>query len=175
MKVKHGFLLGLLFTCALFSCTKDDAVMDQREQDQSGAQKPDMNYNVNTAIMLGLVNEVRAKGCTCGATAMPAVPLLAWNALLAKAAYDHSNDMKTNDYFSHTGSGNTTPGDRIKKAGYSWRTYGENIALGQTTEQVVMNSWLNSEGHCKNIMNKNFKEMGAGRSGNYWTQVFGAK
>ena len=76
---------------------------------------------------------------------------------------------------SHTSGGNTTAGDRIKAAGYNWRTYGENIAMGQTTEQIVMNSWLESEGHCKNIMNKNFKDIGVGRSGNYWTQVFGAK
>ena len=175
MRVKSGFFWGLIFTCTFFSCTKEDAIVDQREEDHSGEQKPDIAYNVNAAIILDLVNEVRAKGCTCGATVMPAVPVLAWNKLLAKAAYDHSNDMKTNDYFSHTGGGSTTPGDRIRAAGYQWRAYGENIALGQTTEQVVMNSWLNSEGHCKNIMNKNFKDMGAGRSGNYWTQVFGAK
>lgn len=149
--------------------------MDQGEENRSDVQKPDVAYNVNTFIMLGLVNEVRTKGCTCGATAMPSVPELSWNDLLAKAAYDHSNDMKANDYFSHTGIGNTTPGDRISAVGYNWRVYGENIALGQTTEQMVMNSWLSSEGHCKNIMNKNFKDIGSGRSGNYWTQVFGAK
>jgi uncharacterized protein YkwD len=156
-----------------FSCTKDNRLAG--EEDPAGGQKPDMTYNVNTSVMLGLVNEVRSKGCTCGTTIMPAVPALAWNGLLAKAAYDHSNDMKMNGYFSHTGRDNRSPGERIKAAGYNWRTYGENIAMGQTTEQIVMKSWLNSEGHCKNIMNKNFKEIGVGRAGNYWTQVFGAR
>jgi uncharacterized protein YkwD len=56
-----------------------------------------------------------------------------------------------------------------------WKTYGENIANGYGTEQAVMTAWLASEGHCKNIMNASFKEIGAGREGNYWTQVFGAK
>ncbi len=175
MRVRSALLWGLIFTCTFFSCTKEDAVTGTNEENPSVGQKPDIAYNVNAAVILDLVNEVRTKGCTCGATAMPAVPVLAWNNLLAKAAYDHSNDMKTNNYFSHTGGGNTTPGDRIKAAGYLWRAYGENIAKGQTTEQIVMNSWLNSEEHCKNIMNKNFKDMGAGRSGNYWAQVFGAK
>ena len=175
MQVKSGFLWSLIFTCTFFSCTKDDIVADKPDEIPSGGQKPGIAYNVNTAIILGLVNEVRVKGCTCGATAMPAVSALAWNDVLAKAAYDHSDDMKVNNYFSHTSGGNTTAGDRIKAAGYNWRTYGENIAMGQTTEQIVMNSWLESEGHCKNIMNKNFKDIGVGRSGNYWTQVFGAK
>jgi uncharacterized protein YkwD len=56
-----------------------------------------------------------------------------------------------------------------------WKTYGENIANGYGTEQAVMTAWLASEGHCKNIMSSSFKEIGAGREGNYWTQVFGIK
>ena len=98
-----------------------------------------------------------------------------WNDKLAKAAYDHSVDMKLNDYFSHTGLNGSNPGQRITAAGYIWKTYGENIANGYASEQAVMNGWLGSEGHCKNIMNGSFKEMGAGREGNYWTQIFGAR
>jgi len=52
---------------------------------------------------------------------------------------------------------------------------GENIAFGQTTEAQVFNDWIASESHCKNIMTASFKEMGAARADNYWTQVFGAK
>ena len=106
---------------------------------------------------------------------MPPVAAVVWNDKLAKAAYDHSADMKANDYFSHTGLNGSTAGQRITAVGYTCKTYGENIANGYTTEQAVMTGWLNSEGHCKNIMNGNFKEMGAGRQDNYWTQVFGAK
>lgn len=158
-----------------FSCTKEVVEKDHVEEIGPEGKKPDISYNVNIDVMLGLVNGARAKGCTCGTTVMPPVPALTWNELLAKAAYDHSVDMKTNNYFSHTSISQTKPGDRIKAVGYKWSTYGENIAMGQTTEQIVMNSWLKSEGHCKNIMNKNFKDIGVGRSGNYWTQVFGAR
>ena len=106
---------------------------------------------------------------------MPAVAVVTWNDKLAKAAYYHSVEMKSNDYFSHTGLNGSNAGQRITAAGYTWKTWGENIANGYTTEQAVVSGWLSSEGHCKNIMGINFKEMGVGRQGNYWTQVFAAK
>jgi uncharacterized protein YkwD len=106
---------------------------------------------------------------------MPPVSIVVWNDQLAKAAFDHSVDMKTNNYFSHTGLDNSDPGQRITAAGYTWHAYGENIANGYTSEQAVIDGWLNSEGHCRNMMNADFKDMGVGRDGNYWTQEFGIK
>jgi len=49
---------------------------------------------------------------------------------------------------------------------------GENIAHGQTTASQVMNDWMHSEGHRANIMSKNFKHLGVGKVGTYWTQQF---
>jgi uncharacterized protein YkwD len=106
---------------------------------------------------------------------MPAVAPVTWNNVLENVALLHSTDMNKNNYFSHTGLDGSTPGDRITRAGYNWRAYGENIAKGYTSEQAVMTGWLQSEGHCKNIMSSNVKEMGVGRDGNYWTQVFASK
>ena len=122
-----------------------------------------------------LVNDVRKTGCTCGTTAMPPVGPISWNDQLAKVAYDHSVDMDAHDYFSHDGLDGSNPGQRITAAGYFWSAWGENIAQGYSTEQLVMSAWLGSEGHCKNIMNGGFKDMGVGRGGNYWTQDFGSK
>jgi len=57
----------------------------------------------------------------------------------------------------------------------------ENIAAGQTTPEQVIQGWLDSDGHCANIMNANFEEMGvalatnSGIYGIYWTQVFAAQ
>ena len=62
--------------------------------------------------------------------------------------------------------------DRVSQEGYNWETVGENIAFGFSNADAVMNAWLNSERHCKNIMNANFKELGVGKAGSYWTQVF---
>ncbi|MCC6289320.1 MAG: CAP domain-containing protein [Chitinophagaceae bacterium] len=172
MKKRLYLFLPVILAIILFSCKKDDAMETTPPEE---VQKPDFAYGVNAADILDMVNEVRKSGCNCGATYMPPVSELTWNDALGKAAYAHSGDMKNQNYFSHTGSDNSNAGERITAAGYSWITYGENIALGQTTERMVMNSWLKSEEHCKNIMNAGFKEMGVGRIDNYWTQVFAAK
>jgi len=168
------FLPVILLASTLFvSCKKS---VDEATGDNSGSNNgSNIVYNVNKAILLQLVNDVRTSGCTCGTTVMPPVAKLAWNDQLAKAAYDHSVDMKTNNYFSHTSLDGTTFDQRIKAAGYIWKSAGENIALGYATEQDVMTGWLNSEGHCKNIMNAGFKDIGAGQDGSYWTQAFGSK
>ena len=169
MKSSSLFLL-LFFFLFLYSCKKEDVANTSKPVDSSP-----IVYNINKANLLKLVNDVRQSGCTCGTTVMPAVAPLTWNDQLAKAAYDHSKDMQLNNYFSHTGLDGSSPGSRMTAEGYIWKTYGENIANGFTTEQSVMNGWLGSEGHCKNIMNAGFKEIGAGRESNYWTQVFGTR
>ncbi len=130
------------------------------------------NRGLDKEILLRLVNEVRAAGCNCGGDQMPAVASLAWNSLLEKAALDHSLDMDQNNFFSHTGSNGSTAGERLTKAGFVWRSFGENIAKGYTNEQAVVEGWINSPGHCKNIMNGKFTLMGVAKSGAYWTQVF---
>lgn len=138
-------------------------------------EQPDPTLTADETKLLELVNNVRATGCDCGGEAMPAVGAVVWNDTLELAAQGHSDDMKTNNYFSHTGLDGSTPGDRITAVGYNWFTYGENIAQGYTTPEEVIQGWLESEGHCRNIMDGDFKEMGVAVSGTYWTQVFGAK
>ena len=161
----------LVFSC-IISCRKESVSTEDTFVLPSGST---VVFNVNKEVMLGLVNKARQTGCTCGTTVMPPVNPVTWNHQLSQAAYDQSKDMLAQNYFSHTAKNGSDPGMRITNAGYIWRTYGENIAFGYTGEQTVMEGWLNSEGHCKNIMNAGFKEMGAGREGNYWAQEFGAK
>ena len=56
---------------------------------------------------------------------------------------------------------------------------GENIAVGQENAAIVVDGWMNSEGHRENIMNGSFTTIGVGcfYQGNlkYWVQVFGDK
>jgi len=163
------FVLGLF----IYSCKKQD--LSSKSSGTGNNSGNGADYGVNQSLMLSLMNQVRQTGCTCGSTAMPPVPSLAWNDQLASAAYNHSVEMATNNYFSHTDLKGLSAGDRITAAGYIWSSYGENIALGYTTEQAVMDGWLGSEGHCKNIMGKDFKDVGVGRSGNYWTMDLGSK
>jgi uncharacterized protein YkwD len=103
------------------------------------------------------------------------------NELLVTAAAGHSTDMATNNFMSHTGSDGSNPGQRITRAGYSWRTYGENVAAGYSTAQSVMDGWMNSSGHRANILNPAFTEIGVAVRENpnstyrfYWTMVLAA-
>ena len=136
------------------------------------------------ADLLRLVNAARAAGATCGSRgSFPAAVALTWNDALTTAAAAHSNDMVSNNFFSHTGSNGSSAGTRITAAGYTWRTYGENIAAGYPTAQRVVDGWMASEGHCANIMNGNFRDLGvacvpgtqATTYNNYWTMELGAR
>ena len=72
----------------------------------------------------------------------------------------------------------SSPGDRVSRAGYQFSTWGENVAAGYPTPAAVMDGWMKSEGHCKNILNPAFTELGVGlvvggeRYNQFWTQVF---
>jgi uncharacterized protein YkwD len=128
--------------------------------------------NLNNTLMLKLINDKRVAGCNCGITAMPPVPVLTWSNLLAAAAAAHSKDMATNNFFSHASSNGSTVADRLAAVKYNWITVAENIASGQIDEQTVIDAWIASEGHCKNIMSASIKEIGVAKESKYWTQVF---
>ncbi|MFZ0444614.1 MAG: CAP domain-containing protein [Bacillus sp. (in: firmicutes)] len=93
---------------------------------------------------------------------------------LSQVAQTKSQDMQKNGYFSHTSPTYGSPFDMMRDFGVSYRTAGENIAQGQRTPQEVVNAWMNSAGHRKNILNGNFTHIGVGyeASGNHWTQMF---
>lgn len=130
--------------------------------------------------VLALVNSAREKSRTCGGRQFSPAPPLDWNDNLAQASLAHSRNMANRNYFSHEGQDGSQVDERARRAGYRWRNVGENIAAGQGSAQQVVNGWLSSPGHCANIMNGAFKEMGAAYAMNpksdasiYWTQVFG--
>ena len=80
--------------------------------------------------------------------------------------------MHKRNFFNHTDNNGNSAGDRIKKQGYDWSAYGENIAQGYYEEEAVIEGWLNSPGHCRNIMKATYTEMGIGTKEGYWSQVF---
>ncbi|WP_229429040.1 CAP domain-containing protein [Massilia sp. ST3] len=132
------------------------------------------------AILEG-VNAARASGHTCGGKHFPPAPPVSWNPALGQAALGHSQDMAARRYFSHKAKDGSMASERAQRAGYHWQRVGENIAFGQHTPAEAVAGWLDSPGHCANIMNASFTEMGAAygiaaeqRTGIiYWTQVFG--
>ena len=126
------------------------------------------------------INLIRAEGCKCGNTYMPPVPALTWNTNLQLSALGHAQDMARNKYFSHVSKNGAKIKERITAAGYTYEgfqsfTIGENIAFNQRTIREVMEGWLNSPSHCKNIMSPSFQEVGIAMQNYYWVQDFGAR
>jgi uncharacterized YkwD family protein len=93
---------------------------------------------------------------------------------LSKVARIKSQDMKDKNYFDHNSPTYGSPFDMMKSFGISYKSAGENIAMGQTSPEQVVQAWMNSQGHRENIMNPSFTHIGVGHvaSGNYWTQQF---
>lgn len=128
------------------------------------------------------LNAARAKPRQCGTQSFNATAPLAWNATLATAAEGNSRSMANNNYFDHKDRDGRTPGDRAELAGYDFQQIGENIAAGQDSVRKVVEGWLTSPGHCANLMNPQFRELGAAYAtdpksdaGIYWTAMFGAQ
>jgi uncharacterized protein YkwD len=129
---------------------------------------------------LSSINATRVKGCNCGDTYFPPAPPLTWNNKLFDAAIGHAKDMAKRNYFSHTSQDGRSMEDRIVLAGYIFKGFksfaiGENIAQGQQSIAEVMDGWFKSEGHCKNLMNRDFKEVGVAQYNDYWVQDFGGR
>ncbi|MCJ7841152.1 CAP domain-containing protein [Lederbergia sp. NSJ-179] len=96
------------------------------------------------------------------------------DATLSKVAREKSRDMSANHYFDHNSPTYGSPFDMMKQYGVSYRSAGENIAMGQRSPQEVVNGWMNSPGHRANILNSSYTHIGVGyiSNGNYWTQEF---
>ena len=107
-----------------------------------------------------LANEARARARRCGSKSFAAAPPLTLAPKLTSAAREHAKDMARHSEFEHEGSDGSTPAERVTREGYAWRTVGENIASGPTTAEEVMEGWLASPGHCENLMDPRFTEMG---------------
>lgn len=134
----------------------------------------DSNFTALEFEVLDIVNQRRAEGAYCGNDYFPPAPPLQMDASLRCAARMHSKDMEDRDFFDHTNPDGDGPGPRLAAAGYSGGGWGENIARGYGSPESVMEGWMESSGHCRNIMNEDSRLIGVGYyTGNTWTQTFG--
>lgn len=102
---------------------------------------------------------------------------LATHSRLHTAAQKHSDLQARRNTMSHQLPGEPAVGDRITAEGYRWAGVAENVAAGQTSPAMVMNSWMNSAGHRANILNCGYRHIGVGvtrsaQGTRYWTQNF---
>ncbi|HMN82282.1 MAG TPA: CAP domain-containing protein [Burkholderiaceae bacterium] len=111
--------------------------------------------------LLDRVNEVRASGYVCDGRAYPPSAPLAWNGRVETAARRHADNLRQYDTFSHVGTDGSTVGKRVSESGYSWRKVGENLAVGFLEPARVVEAWLASPSHCRNVVDPAFREFGA--------------
>lgn len=123
--------------------------------------------------MLSAVNRVRTAGGECGGEPMAPAPALVWDGRLEQAARVHARDMAQHDFFSHTGSDGAGVGERVRRAGYDWAAVAENLARRQRSVGEVVTDWQQSEGHCRNLYDPAYREVGAALVDGHWAQVFG--
>jgi len=129
---------------------------------------------------LELVNDIRARGTRCGNRAFAPAPPLVLSGTLGGVAFGHATDMAAHNYFEHDDLAGHSPADRVRAVGYKEKLVGENIAYGPKSVEEVVQGWLDSPGHCQNIMDPRFAEMGIAfangqslsRHGFYWVQLF---
>ncbi|MGO1041599.1 CAP domain-containing protein [Clostridioides difficile] len=139
-----------------------------KPEDNNNSGSTTGNFSAYQKEVVDLVNVERSKA---------GLNPLTLDADVSNVATKKSQDMIDNNYFAHNSPTYGSPFDMLKKFGISYKTAGENIAMGQKTPKEVVNAWMNSEGHRKNILNPNYSKIGVGvaqKSGGsiYWTQIF---
>ena len=151
-----------------FNNTMNDTISSFKKV-AAGSSPPPLNNGVLKRVF-DLTNIERSKA---------GLPPLTFNSKLTAAAQKHSQNMAMQDFFDHR-----QLVERVRAEGYQYSRIGENISAGQSTPESVVQGWMNSPGHRKNILNSQFRELGVGyyflqndggsvNYKTYWTQVFG--
>ncbi len=149
---------------------------------------------------LTLINNARAEARFCEgkenlpAVNFPSMPPLTWSDKLYKSSYEHSQDLAKSNTWSHDGSGTSHDWsgyaqskksdmrDRVATYNYIWSRIAENISAGASwdTPEEAIQSWIDSPGHCHNLMSDKVTEVGLAlyidhdpTLRHYWTQNFG--
>lgn len=153
MILKHFTLFALLGMLA--ACTPGGPVL---------ADRPDaLGQPVARSEIGSLLNSERsAKGLS----------RLSSSGRLTNAAQGHADDMAAKGYFSHQSADGRQLGDRVRALGYRYCAVAENIAQGQDDVAEVVQAWMASSGHRRNILDPELTEFGVGRAaGRYWVLV----
>ena len=181
MQARAFFIRPLFFALVLHCAVPAQHTPDQSDSGTGGSDGGDDPFAGLEDEVLVWVNLRRSQGADCGTVYYPPAAALHMDANLRLAARRHSQDMADQNYFSHTSLDGQTFDQRIRAAGYTGAfPWGENIAAGSTTPASTVELWMNSPGHCSNIMSPSFRAIGVGYGysaastyHHYWTQDFG--
>lgn len=141
---------------------------NQSSQNEKPATPPTSSKPSTTTSDVNAFEQEVVKLTNAERTKAGLSPLQTDDKLMA-AAREKSQDMQSNNYFSHTSPTFGSPFDRMKALGIAYKSAGENIAQGQRSPQEVVQAWMDSPGHRANILNGKFTHIGVGyvKSGNY--------
>ena len=162
----------IIVTLVLIGCSvnlSSQTYVTETAGPETKAEREERRIN----YLLSEINALRTKGCKCGRKRMAKVAPLTWNDKLEYSAYLHAKEMNDYNYFGHRSRSGEDVGDRVDKIGYKWRNVGENLAVGQTNFKEALKDWLESDSHCRMIMDPKMSEMGLAKVGRYWVHHFG--
>lgn len=147
---------------------KNDKDNKEDQDDSSKNEQVSAGQSSMTSQVVNLVNSERAA---------QGLMALQKDSRLAALAQQKAEDMAKNQYFSHTSPTYGSAFDMLKAAGYSYKTAGENIAMGQKSAASVMDGWMHSYGHRANILHTSYEKIGVGYAVSadgmpYWVQIF---
>lgn len=107
--------------------------------------------DISTQQLLVITNEKRQES---------GVAPLSLNDSLSQAAANKAADMFSKNYWAHNAPDGTTPWVFIKGAGYNYIYAGENLARGFNNASEVVNAWMASPEHKKNMLSPNYQNVG---------------
>ncbi len=128
---------------------------------QEGRPSPSPLSAMEQALIVA--NEVRREN---------QLPELTLDPRITAAAQAHASDMQRRNYFDHSSPEGESPFQRMEKAGVRFMAAAENIAMGVSDPRRAFAMWLNSPGHRRNLLNKNYRRQGIGFVGGYWVHDF---
>ena len=134
---------------------------------------------IDVALLLDQLNAWRSQGQSCGKSPRPIAPPLRWELTLAHSAQAYADELAQRDLLSHVGVGGGGLRDRFKHSGYLIGRAGENLAAGQDDLDEALQTWHTSAGHCDNLMQPDFLDVGLacavgpGTYQRYWVMHLG--
>ena len=192
MKTIITFITTIILTLAFTGCGTSSNGLKEAPAKVVGPWY-EANNEIDNNLMLSLVNLSRAEGAMCGEDYFAPTHALTLNKQLETSALVKAYDLAKSGNFSHYSSGTESDINgkvsvsftNIKREyGVDYHSIGENIAGGWDDVHELHNAFMNSPGHCSNIMSPEYNEVGfAKQEGNfskvdyaqYWVQHFGSK
>jgi uncharacterized protein YkwD len=148
-------LIWLFVVCLTFSSLSMPAYTTAAPVSRPSTEQTQASRNAMLQRIVELINARRREA---------GLGPLTIHQTLASCAQKYSEVLAAQSNISHTGPDGSNPGDRLRRCGYRWRSYGENLAAGQSSAEEVVAAWMASPGHRRNILNAKVREIGIGHT-----------